>query len=617
MRFLLHACSVALVGALSVVPVTAQDFPSDAPPAHIAAADGNATLDRESESLPAAPGIPVIPGDRLRTTQARMEILFPDGTALDVDEYSTVEIQSPTLLRVSEGRILLVVAGAASPSTAARFHIDTPVAGADTYGPGEYRLSLTPGRSGLEAELAVIRGSAALTGDLGSMPLGAGERSVALDGVEPSYAQAFNSARLDAFDRWAADRRDDRRGSRSAQYLPDELRMYGGEFDRDGSWQYENSYGYVWYPAVAQDWRPYYNGYWTPVPTYGWTWIGVDRWAWPTHHYGRWGLAGARWFWIPDRRWAPAWVSWGAAPGYVSWCPLGFNDRPVFSLAASFGSSRGGFNAWVVLPRERFGNRYTPVRQWAVNARSLPARTPFIAQANAPVLPRRAASRIVGGGRSDARIAVPRGQVPSADRQWQIRPSENGRALPQRGLSPRTQGSPAIRRGAEATAPGRAVPRYRATPRDGTSRTDTPRATAPTAPAAPGLSPVTPRGGAVSRSPRRESADAPPPNASRPAPSRAAPGASAPNGSPAMPGSGRTPHRRVAPRAAAPPAAAAPAAPRASAPPAGAAAPRRAVPRSQPSGPSASSSPSPRRGEAARSSGSSGSSGQRHSRRAR
>ena len=100
-----------------------------------------------------------------------------------------------------------------------------------------------------------------------------------------------------------------------------------------GSWQYEAPYGYVWYPSVASDWRPYYNGSWSAVPSYGWTWIGTDAWSWPTHHYGRWGYGRNAWFWIPGRTWSAAWVTWASATDYVSWCPLGFDGRPVFALS--------------------------------------------------------------------------------------------------------------------------------------------------------------------------------------------------------------------------------------------------------------------------------------------
>jgi len=89
----------------------------------------------------------------------------------------------------------------------------------------------------------------------------------------------------------------------SAAYLPAELQTYGDTFDRDGSWQYAEPHGYVWYPKVAPDWRPYHYGSWSAVPSYGWTWIGIEHWSWPTHHYGRWGYARNSWFWIPGRTW--------------------------------------------------------------------------------------------------------------------------------------------------------------------------------------------------------------------------------------------------------------------------------------------------------------------------
>ena len=45
---------------------------------------------------------------------------------------------------------------------------------------------------------------------------------------------------------------------------------------------------------------------------------------------------------------------WASAPGYVSWCPLGFDSRPVFGLSAGVNSFRAG---WVVVPRTSFGYR--------------------------------------------------------------------------------------------------------------------------------------------------------------------------------------------------------------------------------------------------------------------
>ena len=246
-------------------------------------------------------------------------------------------------------------------------------------------LAVIAGRDD-ETELAVVRGWATLTTERGSTTVRAGEQSVAIEGGTPGPARAFNSARSDAFDRWVADRRSERMTpatSASAQYLPRELAAYGSTFDGEGAWQYTEPYGYVWYPTVTASWRPYYTGRWSALPDYGWTWVGAERWSWPTHHYGRWGYARGSWFWIPGRVWSPAWVSWASAPGYVSWCPLGFDGRPVFAL--SIGDPWVG---WTVVSRTFFGSRGYGVDRFAVSSRFY-SRERFVAHQSSPVaLPR-------------------------------------------------------------------------------------------------------------------------------------------------------------------------------------------------------------------------------------
>src|SRR5439155_479366 len=180
---------------------------------------------------------------------------------------------------------------------------------------------------------------------------------------------------------WSEDQRDARLSSTSSRYLPDDLRYYGGELDRAGSWAYEPTYGNVWYPSVDNGWRPYYSGRWSFLARIGWLWVGVDRWSWPTHHYGSWGLNQSRWFWIPDRRWSPAWVSWASAPGYVSWCPTGYDGRPVISVLDL--SYRSG---WTILPSRSFGPNVL-VSRYVVDGRSLPlsVRGALVTRRTAPI----------------------------------------------------------------------------------------------------------------------------------------------------------------------------------------------------------------------------------------
>jgi hypothetical protein len=364
-------------------------------PAHVAYVDGMVMLERDGALETATLNIPIVDGDRLRTTVGRIEVLFPDGSALDLDEYSSVDVLSPTLVRLVTGRAMMIVAGASDPSAAVRYQIDTPVASVRTDGPGEFRVAVIGSRDG-ETELAVVRGFASLATERGEIAVRAGERTVAYENGAPSSPQTFNSARFDEFDRWVAGRRDARMAAASARYLPRELQTYGGTLDRYGSWQDTAPYGYVWYPTVDASWRPYYYGSWSPIRSYGWTWIGADLWSWPTHHYGRWGHAGARWFWIPGRTWGSAWVSWAAAPGYVSWCPLGFDGRPVFALSIGAGNPWAG---WTVVPRRSFGSRDYHVNRYAVQAHLLPRTTPFIVQSVAPVAVPRYVRQTAADGR--------------------------------------------------------------------------------------------------------------------------------------------------------------------------------------------------------------------------
>jgi hypothetical protein len=354
----------------------AQDASTD-PPAHISFVEGAAVLERDGQPDASPMNMPLLAGDRVRTDAGRVEILFTDGSTLRLDANTLVDFQSDELVRLLDGRVRLSIPGA---DRQVLYRIDAPSASVIIDSPGEYRVSILRGESAPEVELAVLRGYAELENDDGRTRLRAGQRAYARASAAPSPAYAFNSASWDAFDRWAEARRDERLGV-STQYLPEEVRPYASSFDRNGSWRYETSYGYVWYPTVALDWRPYHNGRWVTLRPYGWTWVGADPWDWPTHHYGRWGISAGAWFWIPGRTWGPAWVSWAYSPGYVSWCPLGWNNRPV--VLNRYGHGYDRWRAWSAVPERRFGGRDNVRR---VMARDFDVRTPraFVTRDTAP-----------------------------------------------------------------------------------------------------------------------------------------------------------------------------------------------------------------------------------------
>jgi hypothetical protein len=291
---------------------------------------------------------------------------------------------------VLQGRVYVVVRGARDPGLAARYQLDTPIASVQTGGPGEFRISAVDGSRGTEVELAVFRGQATLANDLGAQDVRAGERAMVREGLAPSAPQYFNSARWDAFDRWSVQRRDERLGTVSGQYLPADLEVYASTFDRYGTWRDDPIDGAVWYPSVGVDWRPYSAGYWRSYPVWDSFWIDNDPWGWPTHHYGRWGFSGSfGWYWMPARIWGPAWVHWAVSPGYVSWCALGRHNDPVFGHFGLRGSYYGNrvdpWRGWTVIPRQHFGSGM-PVHRVAIDGRRLDgaARGAFAVQRNGP-----------------------------------------------------------------------------------------------------------------------------------------------------------------------------------------------------------------------------------------
>lgn len=425
---------------------TPQDW-SDAVPAHVAVVAGDAQLEREGSVEALDENMPLLAGDRIRSDRGRVEILFADGSVLDLDEYTSVVFLSDDLLRLDEGRLRLLIARAGDT----RYRVDGAGVTAWLRSAGEYRLAVVDGQ-GLDPELrlGVLRGSAELESPFGRTAVRAGDETATSARTAPSLPYATIASSRDAFDHWIDDQYDDRAGTRSisAQYLPADLRYYGSAFDRDGSWLYEPSYGYVWYPRVTSAWQPYYDGRWTFAGAFGWTWVGAGRWTWPTHHYGRWGNASGRWYWIPDRRWAPAWVSWGGSPGYVSWCPLGHDNRPVASITSITAYTSGPNHGWTVVPSRAFGRSFA-VRGYAVNGRSLPATERFAARGVGPSRPSSARADLQplrGPSLLSRSYAVPRAadaSTPSAGvgrgRSADVdRPAPSGWPAPSRVILPRS-----------------------------------------------------------------------------------------------------------------------------------------------------------------------------------
>jgi hypothetical protein len=515
-RLALTCAFVALVCPATVFgqpPRPPQQLETDGvAPAHVALVDGAASLEREGRAENSPLNMPLLSGDRLRTADGRVEVLFADGSTLHLDMRSTIDVQSDDLVRLTEGRLRLNILG---PARTVAYRIDSPAGSARITQPGEYRIALLRGTAEIQLELAVVRGAAEVFTDQGSTPVRAGERAYASAGLAPSYAYAFNSATWDAFDRWSEARRDVRLGV-SSQYLPSDMQAYAPLLDESGDWRYTESYGYAWYPRVGVDWRPYYYGRWDSYPRYGWTWIGADPFAWPTHHYGRWGFSAGVWFWIPSSRWAPAYVSWAYAPGYVSWCPLGFDNRPIISI--NFYRNGAGYyspwRAWTAVSSAHFGGRGFYVNQRAVNWDRAGGQRPRFE--NRPSAPRGSRDITVPRNSTPIRWAGSNNVVPPGDN----RALSRGNGAPSRD-NPRIPASPTRAESGAGVgrppAPGGVEGRPSATPRyvnrgDEIVRSRTERPTPPSPTAREGQAVPRSSGGAEmppSRTDRRTAPEGP------------------------------------------------------------------------------------------------------------
>jgi hypothetical protein len=433
LRFVFAA---AFVCCLVALPATAQDqalsvgtAPGQAP-ANLAYIEGGVDLVHEGIVERAVAPALLLDGDIIRTGDGRAEIVFGDGSLLYLDSDTEVELLSPERVRLRTGRVSLRVSAAA----AARYVVDTVAASVRMDARGEYGVIADQRRGSLD--LTVSRGIAEVADNGQRVIVRAGERLSLLGPGTRGLLEPFNTARWDSFDQWANDRANGFATSVSSRQLPVELRPYGPVLDQYGRWDYDASHGYVWFPSVGAGWRPYYDGSWAHT-RYGWTWIGAERWYWPTHHYGRWGFNGAFWFWKPLRGWSSAWVSWAFAPGFVSWCPLGFDGRPVVGFWGRPGDHLAyrphysPWRAWTIVPRDHFGPR-RHVRNFAVDGDRLdaPTRGALIVQ-NAPppapvgnAVPRGTLSVGVADG------AMPRSEAPAPRNGAVRRPSAVGSVYP-------------------------------------------------------------------------------------------------------------------------------------------------------------------------------------------
>lgn len=275
--------------------------------------------------------MPISEGDRIGTLDGRAEIYIHRGKFIRLDHNTKVDflkLQDKTndiiQLRIWSGNVYL---HAQRLEEEKNIEVHTTDISLYILDRGTYRIDV---RENMETEVFVFRGLLEAALDTGSYLIKDEQRIEAIDGRSTSKPSGFIVSNEDSFDRWNYNRDQTLNIRLAERRLPDDLEDYEYELEENGSWAYEEPYGYVWIPGgIDPGWIPYTNGRWIWLPSSGWTWLPYESWGWVTSHYGRWQWnSGWGWYWIPTNLWGPAWVSWYSGPDYWAWAPMSYYGHP-------------------------------------------------------------------------------------------------------------------------------------------------------------------------------------------------------------------------------------------------------------------------------------------------
>ncbi|HEY6000605.1 MAG TPA: FecR family protein [bacterium] len=294
--------------------------------------DGNALLrSTDDEDWAAvAPNLSLRVGDRIWVQDgARTEVRFPLGATAWVNYQSELDItrmlrgsRADTIqLALVSGEAAFDVTGFDRPGSVVQ--VDLPSASIRAFRAARFRVNTLPDGT---AQIGVVSGTLALETTDGITDVSAGRMAelrpdgrVLLDFLpSPDDWDTWIASRADRYDQPAA----------SGRYLPADLSPYAHEFDSSGRWVSDQTYGYVWVPAVDPGWSPYSNGRWVWQAN-DYVWLSYDPWYAP-FHFGRWNWSVSfGWFWVAPRGrayWSPGYVGWSILGDDVCWVPLGYNE---------------------------------------------------------------------------------------------------------------------------------------------------------------------------------------------------------------------------------------------------------------------------------------------------
>jgi hypothetical protein len=309
--------------------------------ARLSFVEGKAFVQRASDLgyEEGALNMPISEGDRIGTSEGRVEVHFGKGNYIRLDNDTKVDIlnlpkkdDETARIRIWSGNVFLVV-GTLKKEKAIELH--TADSSFYILDRGVYRVDVRENR---DTEIQVYQGLIEAAGEEGSTLLKESQKLEVSEGRFASKPSSFIAVANDGFDRF----NESRTAATGRQYaqsrLPEELSDYEADLEEYGEWTYLAPYGNVWVPGgIDDDWRPYYNGRWSWLPLSGWTWWPYEPWGWSTFHYGRWhwGL-DMGWYWIPMNVWGPGWVNWWWDDYYFGWAPLSYWGYPGVMMGGMY-----------------------------------------------------------------------------------------------------------------------------------------------------------------------------------------------------------------------------------------------------------------------------------------
>ncbi|HEY5579830.1 MAG TPA: DUF6600 domain-containing protein [Rhodoferax sp.] len=309
----------------------------------------------EADWVQATVNRPLTNGDRLWTDVGARAEIQAGGAVIRMNANASVSVLNLddriTQLQLTQGTLNVRVHRLAPNQV---FEVDTPNLAFTLRQPGEYRIAVDP--DGNATDIIVRKGQGEALGE-GAAYLIDSRQPYRFRGTDLSEYEYLDAARLDEFDRWAADRDRAFDNSVSARYVSRDVVGYQ-DLDANGSWRVDATYGNVWIPnRVAADWAPYRDGHWAWIDPWGWTWVDDAPWGFAVSHYGRWANLGRTWGWVPGPVRSTAYY----APALVV-----FVGGDNFRLTISSGNV-GGVAWFPLAPREVFRPSYPASRSYFEN----------------------------------------------------------------------------------------------------------------------------------------------------------------------------------------------------------------------------------------------------------